>query len=156
VKEVPGENGGGWIFGKRGDGYVALYSDQPYTWTTSGPDADQEVISLGYQNVWICQLGREATDGSFEAFIKAVSEAPLTVDGLQVHFDSPGNGAVDFDWNAGLRVGGRDVPLSGYSRFDNPYTQVAFGSLQQKIEFGGESLVLDFEKGVRSVTGVDR
>ena len=95
-------------------------------------------------------------DGSFEAFVKAVSESPLSVDGLKVHFDSPGNGEVDFGWEGGLRVGGKDVPLSGYPRFENPYAQVAFGSLQQKIEFGGNSLTLDFEKGERTFTSADR
>jgi hypothetical protein len=149
VQEVAGKNGGGWILGKRGDGYVALYSDQPYTWTTSGPDADQEVISLGYRNVWICQLGRKATDSSFEDFVKSISEASLTVDGLKVEFDSPGNGKVEFAWDGALKVDGQDVPLSGYPRFDNPYAKIEFGSLNQKIEFGGQSLVLDFASGTR-------
>jgi hypothetical protein len=44
---------------------------------------------------------------------------------------------------------GVEVPLSGYKCFDNPYTQVDFGSLQYVIEYNGLRLKLDFEKGIR-------
>jgi hypothetical protein len=76
VEEVPASSGGGWIFGQRGKGYVALYSHLPYAWQEEGPDAGQEVIALGRQNVWIAIIGREAVDGSFEDFIAAVSGEP--------------------------------------------------------------------------------
>ena len=69
--EVVEENG--WVFGRIGDGHIALYSDQPYQWITKGPDADQEIVAPRYKNVWICQLGRASMDGSFANFVSAVT-----------------------------------------------------------------------------------
>jgi hypothetical protein len=151
VVEVPAgdETLGGWIFGRAGDGYVALYSYQPYQWQDSGPDAGQEIMALGYKQVWICQLGRASVDGSFREFIQAVSQADLSITGLQVHFDSPGNGVVAFDWTGPLTLDGEVVPMRDYARFDNPYAQVAFNSRVYEIRYEDLGLVLDFNTGVR-------
>ena len=32
------------------------------------PDSDFDLVANGIQNVWICQMGSEATDGSFDQF----------------------------------------------------------------------------------------
>ena len=32
------------------------------------PDSDFDLVANGIQNVWICQLGSGATDGSFDQF----------------------------------------------------------------------------------------
>ncbi|MFZ5857982.1 MAG: hypothetical protein ACOYZ6_14225 [Chloroflexota bacterium] len=151
MKEVPaGKNGGGWIFGKRGDGYVALYVDQAYKWTESGPDAGQEIISLGYRNVYICQMGRKAVDGSFEDFVSAVTKASLTVARFEVRYDAPGLGSATFDWESPFIVSGNQIALSDYPRWDNPYTTAPFDSLKYLIEFNGMSLLLDFENDMRT------
>ena len=141
----------GWVFGRHGDGYIALYSALPYQWVTEGPDADQEIVAPGYRNVWIVQLGRASVDGSFQDFIAAITAAPLKVDGLNVRFDSPGNGLLEFDWTGGLTVAGQAIPLTGYPRFENPYARVEFGGLKYLITFQGQSLELDFETGARAV-----
>jgi hypothetical protein len=141
----------GWVFGSTGSGYVALHSQLPYQWVTTGPDADQEIVAPGYKNVWICQLGRASVDGSFEDFIASVTGAGLTVDGLNVQFDSPGNGLLKVGWTGPLTLDGANVPLTGYARFDNPYAQVDFGSLIYEIQYQGMRLKLDFKDGVRTV-----
>jgi hypothetical protein len=141
----------GWVFGRVGDGYVALYSQQPYQWVTAGPDANQEIVALGYKNVWICQLGRAEVDDSFQDFITAITQADLKVNKLSVHFDSPGNGMVEFGWSNPLTFNGTEVPLSGYPRFDNPYTQVEFDSPFYHITYKDMSLLLDFEAGIREI-----
>jgi hypothetical protein len=152
VQEVPaGKNGGGWIFGKRGDGYVALYSDQPYKWTESGPDAGQEIIALGYQNAFITQLGRKAVEGRFEDFVQAVSSADLAVNGLSVKYNAPGLGEATFDWNSPFVVAGKPIDLRNYPRWDNPYTRSDFGGTQYHINFQDQSLDLDFENGTRTI-----
>jgi hypothetical protein len=149
VVEKPASGGGGWVFGRKGQGYVALYSDQPYQWQTQGPDAGQELIALGRQNVWICQLGRAAVDGSFQDFVEAVSAAPLHVRGLQVDYQAPGLGELSFGWNGPLSLDGAEVPLRDYPRWENPYLQAAFGSQQFDIHFQGKGLRLDFAQGRR-------
>jgi hypothetical protein len=141
----------GWVFGRHGQGYVALYSSLPYQWVTSGPDADQEIVAPGYRNAWIIQLGRASVDGSFQDFISAITNADLSVSGLRVRFDSPGNGVVAFDWRTKLTLSGQEIPLTGYPRFDNPYTHVDFGSLVYVIKYQGLELSLDFATGSRIV-----
>lgn len=149
VKEVPAAKGGGWVFGRSGDGYVALYSHLPYQWITSGPDAGQEIVAPGLQNVWICQIGRKAVDGSFDEFIKAISTAPLAIHGLRVEYTAPGVGKTEFAWQGELHVNGDPIPLDGYPRWDNPYLKVEFGTRKFNIAFNDMSLVLDFEQGTR-------
>ena len=141
----------GWLFGRVGDGYLALYSDRPYEWVTKGPDAQQEIVAPGYKNVWICQLGRTSVDGSFADFVLAVTNSDITVKGLRVRYDAPGIGEVKFDWEGGLTVSGQNVPLSGYLRFDNPYSRVIFGSYLYEIEYNHMELLLDFQNGIREI-----
>ena len=140
----------GWVFGQIGDGYVALYSSQPYQWVTEGPDANQEIVAPGYKNVWICQLGRASVDGSFAEFVASISNAPLLINGLNIEYIAPGIGQVKFGWNKDMTIGERTVQISGFPRFDNPYARVDFNSLVYDIEFQDMSLHLDFEKGTRT------
>jgi hypothetical protein len=142
----------GWIFGRAGEGYLALYSQEPFEWVAEGPDAGQEIIALGRQNVWIAQLGRAAVDGSFEDFIKAVAAAPLDIHGLKVAYQAPGLGLVRFDWQGDLTLDGEVVSLDGYPRWDNPYTQAPFGARHYTIEHNGVKLELDFERLERHIT----
>jgi hypothetical protein len=151
IVTVPVEGGGGWIFGRKGEGYIGLYSHLPHEWQTEGPDAGQEVIALGRKNVWIAHLGRRAVDGSFDDFVDAVSNASLEVHGLQVSYQAPGVGLVTFDWEGPLEVEGREIPLRGYDRWHNPYVQAGFGGSQYTIEFADAQLVLDFEHGTRQI-----
>jgi hypothetical protein len=144
----------GWIFGRLGDGYIALFSDMAYEWQTEGPDAGQEVIALGHENVWIVQMGRAATDGSFEMFMESISNAPLLVDDLTVEFESPGNGLITFGWEDTFTVNGQAISLRDYPRFDNPYTRSAeFGTGLYRFEHDGQTLVLDFQNAMRQVNG---
>ena len=146
VVEADAESGGGWIFGRKGDGYVALYSHRPYQWQNEGPDADQEIIALGRRNVWICQLGRAETDGSFEDFVIAVSSTDLRVIGLDVTYQAPGIGEVIFSWDEPLTVDGQEISLYDYPRWENPFTTAEFGSCVYEFRFDGKSLILDFKQ----------
>ena len=142
----------GWVFGRAGDGYVALHSDQPYQWVTDGPDADQEIVAPGYKNVWICQLGRVSVDGSFAEFVSAITQADLSVSGLQVQYEAAGIGEVTVGWDDEFIVNGQSIPLNNYPRFDNPYVHVDFGSLVYEIKYLDKTLLLNFEEGVRKIS----
>ncbi|MTI96444.1 MAG: hypothetical protein FH749_13390 [Firmicutes bacterium] len=149
VVEVPVDDGSGWVFGCKDDGYVALYSHLPYRWQDEGIDADQEIIALGRENVWITQMGRRAVDGDFEDFVAAVSNAPLAVDDLQVNYKAPGVGEVEFGWEGPFMVDGQEVSLRDYPRWENPYTQAAFDSREFLIRHNGLELHLDFDRNLR-------
>ena len=151
VREIELAGGGGWIFGRKGDGYVALYSHLPYEWQQEGPDAGQEIIAPGRQNVWICLLGRREIDGSFTEFKEAVSGAPLEVEEMRVEFDAPGVGKAAFGWSDSLTVNGEEISLDGYPRWDNPYSHVPFNSRVFDITHEGNRLYLDFENLIRKI-----
>lgn len=162
----------GWIFARRGEGYLALRSQQPYRWREAGPggagetqplpkksvyraadalgyprpeDEGREILADGAQNIWLCQLGRQAEDGSFEGFINAICSARLIFDGLRVVFDSPGNGQIEFGWEGDLRVNGQAVPLHDYLHYDNPFVRAEFGGNRVEVEGFGSRLRLDWQ-----------
>jgi hypothetical protein len=132
-----------WIFGRKGDGYIALYSQHK-------PKPMQDELRAEYSsNIWVCEMGSRTDSGSFSEFVKAVISADISLKNLAVQYDSPSTGKVEFGWDGGLRVAGRPVELHNYERFDNPYCQSAFTSPQVFIKRGQEELRLDFAKSTR-------
>jgi len=157
-----------WIFARKGDGYLALRSQNSYYWNTESEasrlrdaksgyfalrkdpeDMDREVIVPGAQNIWLCQLGRKADDGSFEQFINAICSTELTFSGLNVEYRSPGNGLVRFGWEGPFNVDGVKVPLHDYPRYDNPYVRAEFDPNEIKVTVGKHELYLNWEPGER-------
>lgn len=142
---------GGWFFGRAGDGYIALRSDRPAEWVADGPYANREIKAPGKKNVWILQLGRRAVDWDFERFRKSILAARLEIDGLNVRYEAPGVGTLEFSWDGPLKANGTEVPLSGYPRVDNPFMRSEFDSGVYRVNAGGRSLLLDFNTGAREM-----
>jgi hypothetical protein len=131
---------GHWTFGRKGDGYVALYSQTP-----ARAVGEDELRADAPSNVWLCEMGDAARWGSFAAFVDAVSAAPVAHPApLAVVYGSPFQGEVRFGWTGPLTVAGEEVPLSGYPRFDNPYCRTAFGETRYVVRHGGQELTWDF------------
>ena len=163
---------GGWTFGQRGDGYVALWSWRPTHWRTYNDpgifthgltQSFDLVADGGPDNTWITQVGDAATFRSFADFRDAVlgravqvSPRPATPAGLpggfDVAWDSPTEGPLTFGTTAPLTVKGGVVPIDSYPRYDNPWSQTPFDSPVVKIADRASALVLDFSTGRRSVT----
>ena len=149
--EVAEENG--WIFARRGEGYLALCSQRPYRWQAKeGEDQDREVIAHGKRNIWICELGRPATDGDFRAFIDRILAAPLVFGDLTVSYHSPSQGHLEFGWTEALRQNGREVELDGYPRYDNPYVHADFPASAVSVQHKEHWLELDWPTGERSAS----
>jgi hypothetical protein len=142
---------GHWTFGRKGDGYLALYSRNKTKWVNKGDWAGRELKAGGLKNVWICEMGRASEDGAFDDFVKAVSSAKISHKGLSVTYDSPSLGPVEFGWTGPFEVDGRRVPLKREMRYDNPFVKAERFSQRIEIHAGGDSLVLDFEKGERNI-----
>jgi hypothetical protein len=126
----------GWTFGRKGAGYVALYSQHPTRWGAHEAYAEAELRADAPDNIWICELGHEGQFGSFERFVAAIAAAPVRCEGLRVVYDSPSVGELAFGWTGPLLVGGRELPLHDYPRFDNPYCQAAVGDRRYVISRG--------------------
>ncbi len=129
----------GWVFGRKGDGYIALRSQNSYYWQTEGDDADCEIIASGLKNIWICEMGRKEVDGEFKAFIDKIAGASIVFNGLNVAYNSPSQGLLEFGWQGSLRQEGKVVGLGGYPRYDNPYSKADFPLSALTIEHAGKS-----------------
>jgi len=149
--EVVEENG--WIFARKGDAYLALWSQNPYVWQDEGPDMDAEIIVDGRKNAWICELGRRAVDGEFADFRARIASARLDNLGLNVWYDSPSQGTLHFSWKGPLKQDSRTVDLHDYGRYDNPYCQADFASDTIRFEANGAWLDLDDETLTREASG---
>ncbi len=74
----------GWIFARRGNGYLALWVSKPSHWQTSpGENENRELIVNGRQSVWICEMGCRATDGPFVEFVERLAAASVDVSGVR-------------------------------------------------------------------------
>jgi hypothetical protein len=159
---------GGWTFGRKGDGYVALWSWRPTEWRTHDPAVTftngltqpfDLVARGGANNVWISEVGGADRWGSFDAFVDAVTAAPVTVrdlgavegvsQGFDVSYDSPTEGRMAFSWTGPLTVGGVETPLHGNDRYANGFGTTAFGTTRVEVADGRASLVVDPTDGTR-------
>jgi hypothetical protein len=135
---------GHWVVARKGDGYVALYSQQPTRWLPDGATPDVELRALGLENAWICEMGREADWDGFDAFVEAVTGSAVVHKGMTVRYTSPSLGGVQFGWEEPLVVAGEEVALHDTPRFENPYCQVPFAETSFKVQRGDEQVVYEF------------
>ncbi|MBK7976629.1 MAG: hypothetical protein IPK07_26305 [Deltaproteobacteria bacterium] len=139
----------GWVIGRKGSSYVALYSQHPTRWAE---DNDFELIADAKENVWLIELGDAESSGSFADFVAAITAARVTI-GESVVYDSPSAGRVEVGWTGPMTVDGTAVDIGPYPRWENRYATTPFGEPRAEIERGGEKLILDFAKPERRVVG---
>jgi hypothetical protein len=161
-----------WTFGRKNDGYVALWCRTPVGWRLDQPEVYENaglhfdlVAPFFLQNAWIMELGSASESGTFEEFMDAMNAASIVAtpvpdqdgdgfdDGFDVQYESPSQGSVTFGWHAPLVVNGVEVPLADYPRFDNPFVRTEFDDTRYEVSDGEYGLVLDFETNERRVKG---
>jgi hypothetical protein len=135
---------GNWVFARKAQGYIALYSQHAARWAEQGTYAGIDLRAEAADNIWICEMGSAANSGSYENFIALMRAAPVSCSGLNVVYQSPSVGEVRFGWTGPLTVTGQEVALHGYPRFDNPYCQVELGQRRYPIRCGENELLLEF------------
>jgi len=164
----------GWVFARKGAGYLALRSQNPYFWREKAQqnavkpkgknlsardalyyarpeDEGRELLADGARNIWVCQLGREANDGTFSDFVDRITSAEIVFKGMSVRFDSPGNGLISFCWEGPFTVDGVEIALKDYRRYDNPFMQADFGSDEIRVAAGERRLSLNWKTVERLV-----
>lgn len=160
----------GWTFGRKGDGYVALWSWRPTEWRTySDPTIHTHGLTQpfdlvapgGADDVWLTQVGDAATFGDFAGFraqvlagAPSVTPRPANGDlpgGFDVSYASPTEGTVQFGTTGALTVAGSEVPLASGYRYDNPWAKAPVGAQQITIGDDRGSVALDFAAGTRTV-----
>ena len=114
--------------------------ERPFYWNTTNQhrstealrnnpeDVGREIIAPGKSNIWICELGRRATDGDFAAFVARICTAVLQFDGLHVTYESPSQGKLAFGWRSPFTQDSQPVQLHDYPRYSNPYVHAGFAT----------------------------
>ena len=85
----------GWACARVGDGYLAMTASAGMTLTETGRSAYRELRSYGQNNIWVVQMGREETDGSFAEFVEKVTALDVTFGEDSVHLTSLRNESID-------------------------------------------------------------
>jgi hypothetical protein len=142
---------GHWTFGRRGEGYVALWSQGAVSWSEEN---SYELDAEGTENIWVVELGSSDTWDSFELFVETLAQASPQVGEVLV-YPSPSVGTVQVGWEGPMTVDGVEVDLGPYQRWDNAYAQVEHGAWATRIDLGARRLVLDFEAGQRRLLELD-
>ncbi|MFN2109102.1 MAG: hypothetical protein ACK2UI_05530, partial [Anaerolineae bacterium] len=93
-----------WVFGRKGEGYVALTASQPLESIHSGPTAYHELRAYGQHTIWLCTVGTHTTDGAFGEFRQAVLALDVTFGDLDVRMQTLGGEELTFAWEETLRV----------------------------------------------------
>lgn len=140
-----------WIFARKGNGYLALYSQHPTRWLADAQKALTELRADAADNIWICEMSSNEHNRDFAEFVMAVSGAPAQCDGLRVQYKSPLIGELSFGWEGPLKIAGAETALHDYPRFDNPYCQSSFLAPRAEIRHGKNRLTLDFKSNQREV-----
>ncbi|MBM4460695.1 MAG: hypothetical protein FJ011_23535, partial [Chloroflexi bacterium] len=133
---------GRWAFGRKGDGYIALTASAGLSWMTTGDNAHRELRSYGSRNVWVCQMGRRATDGSFAAFKRKVSALPVAFDDLSVRLRSLRGDEIAFGWTGLLLLNGQEQPITGFKHYESPHCVADLPAAQMDLTFGENVLRL--------------
>lgn len=141
------EETGNWTIGRKGDAYVALYSQTTPAWSITN---DYELIADNTDNVWIVEMGDVVNNGSFADFVTSIESAVVQI-GSTVHYESPSRGVISVGWTGPMLVNGDPVDLGPYPRWNNPYSYQEFGTKVTRIGFGGKMLELDFNSPKRSL-----
>ncbi len=138
---------GEWRFGRKGDGYLALWCDRPLV---ESEDNDYELVAETTEGVFVVELGSAEEHGDFDAFVSAFADRVPTVDdeGLVV-FESPTVGEVRVGWEGPMTVAGEEVDIGPYDRWDNAFVQQTRGESRLRVRFDDHLFVLDFEAGER-------
>jgi hypothetical protein len=142
---------GKWLFGRKNDGYIALWSKNDMKWVTEGKYANKELIAEGKKNIWVCEMGSKKQNGSFRNFIKTLTDSKISASGLEIEFNSPSQGKLEFSWDIDLKQNGKPIVLKDYPRYENNFFKTDFPANNLNIEYNGCTLNSNYEKGIRKV-----
>lgn len=157
---------GQWTIGRKGDGYVALWSHRATEWAdvAENPAGLTEPYDLiargGAGNVWIAEVGTSERWGDFDSFAAAVEAAPVSVvdlgrtngryRGYVVSYHSPTEGILTYSSEGPLIDDDVEVPQRHPARIASPFVHVAEGEPLWRIEHDGVAYSVNLSTGVRT------
>jgi hypothetical protein len=136
--------GGNWLFGRRNNAYIALYSLKPYESVREGAFKGRELLCMDKNNIWLIEMGGKEKWGSFEKFMQATVEAPLKEDGEGVLYESPVNGFLELGWNRVCKIKGVPVLEKDFPLLDNRYGRGEYGAGIFRWKTNARERILNF------------
>jgi hypothetical protein len=135
-----------WAFGKVNDGYIALGAANGLDFQKRGDNAYRDLRSAGTPNVWLCQMGRAALDGSFQEFIAKVLALLVQFDFSCTEFTTLRGEQLRFGWQGSFLVNGEVQPFNDFKHYDNPYCTCELNAPVMEIQHAGDILRLHFQE----------
>jgi len=126
---------GKWAFARKDDGYLALWASQRPKLITRGQSAYRELRAFGPRQIWLCQMGRAARDGTFAEFQRKVVAPHTTADSRSVRYHTLNHQLITFGWEDPLLVDGHALELAATTHYENPYCHVEFGAPNMDIRY---------------------
>jgi len=152
----------GWTLGRKGDGYVALWSERPTEWRPINPaDSASEGMTQPYDliapggasNVWICEVGGASDHGDFDTFVEAITATTPEVvragGAIDVHYVSPIEGDLRLGTRSGFAVDGQATPLRDHPRHSSPWGEACEFSSAYDLTVGDARVRIDGTTGAR-------
>jgi hypothetical protein len=128
-----------WAFARKGQAYVALGCSAPLHQVQSGADAYRELRAAsapeGGTQAWVCVMGREAVDGSFDAFRERVQGCVDWQErGAQVK--TARGETLSLAWEGPFEVNGTEQPLARDLHYDGPHCTAPWPASQMDVQYG--------------------
>ena len=133
-----------WAFAQVGSSYIGLYASTGFGLTQTGCMAQRELWAQGQEQVWVCLLGQESSDGDFQAFVQKVQALDLSIDALNVEMTTLRGERLSFGWVSPFKCN-NDILYSGdMPHIHNPYCDAAYPADSIDIRYKDDGLRLDF------------
>jgi hypothetical protein len=142
-----------WLAGRVGDGYVAVAAPGGLRPVTAGDEARQAWLPRGA--AYVATVGRRADDGSFEAFVAALTDPEFGDADPLVRWTARDGRVLELGWSGPFLVDGAVVGLGADGRpeeppfLDNPAVRVPRRADVLEAAWAGHRLVLDLATGRR-------
>jgi hypothetical protein len=133
---------GGWAFAQKDDGYLALTASQGLELVETGQHARYELRSPGAHNVWLCQMGRAAQDGTFAEFQEKVLGVDVTFEDLAVRWETLRGETLSFGWEGPLERDGEEEPITGFDHYQGPYGVAEMPAEEMIVMYRGQAMRL--------------
>ncbi|MCJ7552219.1 MAG: hypothetical protein MUQ30_21325, partial [Anaerolineae bacterium] len=132
----------GWAFAQKDAGYIALTAARGFALLETGMHARLELRSYGRRNIWLCQMGRVAQDGTFSEFQEAVLRQAPAFEDLSVRYTTLRGETLSFGWEGPLLRNGEVEPITGFRHYDSPYGVADLPAEEMVIMVGERALRL--------------
>lgn len=131
---------GNWTFGRKDDGYIALYSSTMPSLKKDFRGEMCDLVAESPKNVWLCEMGSKGTWESFDRFVSEISNSNVESNGIDIEYESPSAGKINFGWDNPLKVNDEIKEMRHKYRYDNPFCKAELDTKEIIISHKGKSL----------------